>query len=273
MPIQRSLITEQRYGCEVINRHTRLLRVALAVEDSFSYWQSAQPGLKASEQAAIAFEQRWFGSKSMERVKTLLNLLGQRYASYPVPLTTLQQWLPQDWVTRQNLCHWHLQLADPSYRAFAGVFLPGRHGYGEAVVERDVVARWVREQFPDWTSATVMRMATSLISSAAEAGLCSSGSGQRRLSYPKVSDEALTYWLYLLRHVIFEGSLLENPYFRSVGLEGALLEERLTKLSGLSFSRMGDVHEFGWNCDNLQHWAIEQLELKAEAIRFEETGA
>lgn len=209
----------------------------------------------------------------MERVKTLLGLLGQRYASYPVPLAILRQWLPRDLVTRQNLCHWHLQLADPSYRAFAGVFLPGRHGYGEAVVDRDVVARWVQDRFPDWTSATVMRMATALISSAADAGLCSSGSGQRRLGYPKVSDEALTYWLYLLRHLTFAGSLLDNPYFRSVGLEGAFLEERLTKLSGLSFSRMGDVHEFGWRCANLQHWAGSQLNLSIEAILLDEAGA
>ncbi len=261
------------YGCEITDRHTRLLRLALSLDESFLYWQHVRLGLKVGDQAVTAFDERWFGSKSMARIKTLLGLLGHRYGSYPVTLMILQQWLPRDRVTRQNLCHWHLQLADPSYRAFAGNFLPNRYDYGEAVINRDIVARWVQTQFPDWTSATVRRMATALMTSATEAGLCSRGSGTRQLSYPKVRDEALTYWLYLLRQIKFEGSLLRNPYFRSVGLEGAFLEERLAKLSGLSFRRMGDIHEFGWRYANLQCWAVDALNLDASVILEGETGA
>ncbi|MCX5953197.1 MAG: hypothetical protein NTZ40_06835 [Cyanobacteria bacterium] len=36
--------------------------------------------------------------------------------------------------------------------------------------------------------------------------------------FPLVPDDALTYLLHLLREVDFEGTVLANPYLRSVGL-------------------------------------------------------
>src|SRR5262249_25635983 len=102
--------------------------------------------------------------------------------------------------------------------------------------------RWMSQCLDGrWGSATAIRIATSLLTSAATAGLCSKGTGARSLTYPKVTDEALAYLLYLLRPMAFEGSLLENPYVASVGLTEGLLEQRLRHLPGLSFQRMGEL--------------------------------
>ncbi len=107
-------------------------------------------------------------------------------------------------------------------------------------------------------------MATGLIASSTAAGLCAENPGIRSLKYPKVTDEALTYWLYFLRHLSFKGSILDNPYLASVGLSEGFLEQRLRRLLGLSFNRMGDLHEFGWYYADLKSWAIQALGLKWE---------
>jgi hypothetical protein len=65
--------------------------------------------------------------------------------------------------------------------------------------------------------------------------------------------------MYLLRETEFEGSLLDNPYTSSVGLEGAILEERLRGLSGLAFKRQGDLIDFGWRHRDLRMWASAHL--------------
>jgi hypothetical protein len=69
-----------------------------------------------------------------------------------------------------------------------------------------------------------------------------------------VPDDALTYLLHLLREVDFEGTVLANPYLRSVGLEGSLLNDRLKRLQDLSFGRQGDLVDMGWKYRNLADW-------------------
>ena len=61
--------------------------------------------------------------------------------------------------------------------------------------------------------------------------------------------------MYLLRGVEFAGSLLDNPYTTSVGLDGGVLESRLRGLPGLGFKRQGDLIDFGWRHESLRAWA------------------
>lgn len=254
-----------KQGFEVAQSHTRLLRLALAVEESRAYWQHSRPGIPVSERAAVAFEERWFGNRSMARVRLLLINLALRFDAYPTALAVLRLWQPSDPATRTNICHWHTQLNDPVYRLFTSQFLPQRYLLPTPSVDRDVVARWVTGQIgASWAPATTARMANSLLTSAATAGLCSQGVGARQLKYPKVTDEALVYLLYLLRELVFEGSLLANPYLASVGLGSGFLEQRLRRLPGLAFQRMGDLYEFTWAYPNLMTWAEGTLEAKSE---------
>lgn len=250
------------FGTEVQQFHTRILRVSLAVEESRSYWKHVSVGLPKERQATTAFEERWFGNKSLDRVRRLLSEFNHRYDAYPIALTILSQWQPDDPTTRQNICHWQMQLTDPTYRAFTGIFLEQRRLQSKPEIDRDVVSRWVSGQLKtEWSSATIQRMAAGLIASATAAGLCSDNPGKRDLKYPKVTDEALIYWLYFLRGLSFKGSMLENPYLASVGLSEGFLEQRLRRLLGVSFSRMGELHEFSWEFLDLKAWATDALGL------------
>jgi len=251
------------HGKEVSQFHTRLLRTSLALEESRAYWEHFRIDIPREQRAVIAFEERWFGSKSMARVRTLLVEFSHRFEAYPISLVVLKHWQPNDPTTRQNICHWHMQMSDPIYRNFTGVFLGQRRLQPNSDIDRDVVARWVTQQLEsEWSAATTFRMATGLIATAAAAGLCSENSGMRSLKYPKVTDEALAYWLYFLRDLYFKGSLLSNPYFNSVGLFESFLEQRLSRLPGLSFTRMGDLYDFGWHYVDLKSWAIQILSGK-----------
>jgi hypothetical protein len=236
--------------------HTRILRLALGVEDSRSYWENVDPSVPVAQRALVAFEQRWFGSKSLERVRFLVSCFVDRYDSFPAGLAALRRWRSMDAATRQVLCHWHLQLSDPLYRRFTGSFLVARRGLFDAKVDRDVVVRWVKGEFPErWSDATVVQFASKLLSAASEAGLVSPKRDPRALLYPKVPDVALAYLLYLLRGLRFAGTLTENPYLASVGLSEGFLDQRLRALAGLTFHRMAHLTEFEWAAPDLETWA------------------
>ena len=158
--------------------------------------------------------------------------------------------------TRATICHWHLQLTDPLYRAFSGDFLVARREAGHAQLHRNTVIAWVAENGrPGWTLPTRKQMATRLLSVALTSGLIARRRDPRKLILPRVGDEALTYILYLLRMVTFDGGMLDNPYLRSVGLEGSVLESRLGKLPALRFRHVDDVMEFDWQYPSLNAWA------------------
>jgi hypothetical protein len=213
-----------------------------------------------AERALVAFEQRWFGSKSLERVRYLLANFVSRYDAFPEALSVLQHWRSMDAATRQAVCHFHLQLADPLYRRFTGSFLVERRGVRDASVSRNSVLRWLKSEYPDrWSDATYVQFASKLLSAASEAGLISPKRDPRSLLVPKVSDEALAYLLYLLRGVRFAGTLTENPYLASVGLTEGFLDQRLRALRGLTYRRMGHLVEFEWDAPSLSAWAEAQL--------------
>jgi len=235
--------------------HTRILRLALGVEESRAYWEHVDPSVAPASRAITAFEQRWFGAKSLERVRYLLASFLPRYDAFPEGLAVLRRWRSMDAATRQVLCHWHLQLSDPMYRAFTGTFLVERRALRDPKVDRDVTLRWVKTTYPDrWAEATCVQFASKLLSAASEAGVISSRRDPRSLLLPKVPDLALAYLLYLLRGVRFAGTLTENPYLASVGLSGGFLDQRLRALPGLTFRRMAHLTEFEWASPTLTAW-------------------
>lgn len=241
---------------EATEVHTRILRLALGIEDSRSYWERVDPKVPVADRALVGFEQRWFGSKSLERIRFLLASFVDRYDAYPEALDVLRHWHSMDAATRQMICHWHLQLSDPLYRHFTGKFLVERRALGDRKVDRDIVLRWVRNEFPDrWSEATLVQFASKLLSAASEAGVISAKRDPRALLIPKVPDVALAYLLHLLRGVRFAGTLTENPYLASVGLIEGFLEQRLRSLSGVSFRRMAHLTEFDWEAPTLTAWA------------------
>lgn len=236
--------------------HTRILRLALGIEESRSYWEHVDTKVPPAQRALTAFEQRWFGAKSLERVRFLLSNFVDRYDPFPEALAVLQRWHSMDAATRQVVCHWHLQLSDPLYRRFTGKFLVERRGLRDPKVDRDIALRWVKNEFPErWSEATSVQFASKLLSAASEAGVVSPKRDPRSLLLPKVTDLALGYLLHLLRGTRIEGTLIENPYLASVGLTEGFLDQRLRALPGMTFRRMAGLTEFEWAAPSLTAWA------------------
>lgn len=238
---------------EATQVHTRLLKCALEVEDARAFWAHWRPD--SPTEAQTAFDEYWFGARSLARVKVLLTNFRARFEVAPQALGVLACWPHMEPETRQLICHWHLQFADPLYRAFTGEYLVDRLARGRDQVTRERVIGWVGDQGPGrWTMSTRIQFASKLLSSAYPAGLLGGNRDPRAIVLPRVRDDALAYLMYFLRGADFEGSLLDNPYTASVGLDGRLLEERLADLPGLTLRRQGDLLDFAWAWPDLAVW-------------------
>ena len=246
-------------SAEIREFHTGILRLTLAIEHSRRYWEHVDPpaSLPPPARAAKAFEQRWFGSKSLERVRYLTTTFAARYDAFPASLRVLAGWRDMDPATRQLICHWHVQLTDPLYRRFSGSYLVSRRVGQGATIDRDAVLRWIRAEYPDrWSEATCVQFASKLLSAAREAGLVGTRD-PRPLAFPRVGDQALAYLLYLLRHTRFDGDLTGNPYLVSVGVDEDWLVARARSLPGVSLRRMMGVLDFEWAYPDLAAWRRE----------------
>lgn len=239
--------------------HTRILRFQLGVDESRAYWSFVDDP-RAERTPLEAFNQRWFGSVSENRAKVIIRDMRARYDAFPAALEALSAWRGMRPATRILICHWHLQLADPLYRRFTGEYLVDRRESFDPEVDRERVTRWVGEQEPDrWARRTRVEFASKLLTAAHAAGLVETTRDPRPLVYPRVTDPALSYILHLLREVQIEGSLVDNPYLRSVGLTGKFLEDRLRTLPGVELRRMGDLVEFDSSSQDLKAWAKQSL--------------
>lgn len=244
---------------EVTAVHTAILRCTLAVADARAYWAVPDVG-PATERTDRAFKEFWFGARSHARVAVVLSNLRRRFDAYPFALEVLRAWPEMDPSTRTLICHWHLQLADPLYRAFTGEFLPKRREEARSEITRARATAWVAEQDSvrgartSWTASTRIEFASKLLSAAAEAGIIGARTDPRPLRLPRVTDDALLYLLHTLRGVDFAGTLLDNPYLASVGLSGDALAARLRTLPGLRYARQGDLIDLAFEHASLAAW-------------------
>lgn len=252
-------MAEDSTSAEAVEHHSRMLRFTLGVEETRDYLDHRDPAVDTPS-ALDAFEGRWFGARSEHRVKIILRNLKVRFDAYPHALRVLTAWRGMDPRVRTLVCHWHAQLADPTYRAFTGTYLPSRLLGASPDVTLDLVVTWVGSNHPsDWKPTTTRQMASKLMSTAYQAGLLDSAQDRRRIIAPRVPDEALSYLMYLLRDVSFEGTLLDNPYLRSVGLEGLLVEDRLRLLDDITLHRQGDLVDFDWAQPDLEAWGAARV--------------
>ncbi|MCA9678851.1 MAG: DUF1819 domain-containing protein [Myxococcales bacterium] len=248
---------------EATDPHSRLLRCSLCVEESRSYWAHVDP-TDPRGSAATAFVDSWFGTKSEAWTTELLSNMRVRFDPFPAALDVLSRWraMPPD--VRRLVCHFHLQLTDPLYRAFTGTFLAERRDALRADVHRQSVNQWVADHGPPrWALKTRLQFASRLLSCALAAGLLRGKRDPREAVAPRVPDDALAYLLYVLRHLDFQGSLVRNPYLSSLGLVGGHLADRLRALHALEFRQIGDAHEIEWRYPDVTAWADAELPLVA----------
>jgi len=233
----------------------RLTKCAMEIEDCRAYWLR-RTGAPTPITPQKAFDEYWFGSKSVARIKVLLQNMRARFDAFPAALAVLHRWADMEPDTRKIICHWHLQLADPLYRTFTGEYLVARREAGNGTVSRHLVVDWVAAQNPErWTTTTRIQFATNLLSCAASAGLVGSKRDPRPITIPRVADDAIEYLLHLLRGIEFQGSLVANPYWASVGLSGSILADRFRGLASITFHAQADLTDIGWRYADLASWA------------------
>ena len=227
----------------------------LAVEDSYAYWTRLDRSIPLIERPRVAFEQRWFGTKSEARVKTLLSDMVERFDAYPEALELLQALGTIPAKLRPLLCHLHTQLADPIYRRFSGELLPQRRERGLLAIDRTTVARWVESLEPGrWSAATSMKFASNLLATALEAGLIAGRRDPRKAVSPVVPDVVIGYALYLLRGVAIEGSLTDNPYLRSLGVTSGGFRAVGGRIPGIQYAELGGAFELVFDAPGLVAW-------------------
>lgn len=244
---------------EATEIHSRLLRCSLCVEESRAYWANIDPD-RPRESALGAFEQSWFGTKSEQWTTELLSNMRVRFDAFPDALHVLAAWRSMRFETRRLVCHFHVQLTDPLYRAFTGGFLHERRESIRPSVQRQTVVDWVATNYPDrWALKTQIQFATRLLSCSLAAGLLGGNRDPREALSPRVPDEVLSYLLYVLRDAAFEGTLIANPYLSSLGIVGGIVDDRFRALSSIDYRRVGTTFEIGWRYPDLASWARAEL--------------
>ena len=102
-----------------------------------------------------------------------------------------------------------------------------------------------------------------MLSATAEAGLIKGRKDPRRLTLSGVPDAAVGYALYLLRTVEYEGTLSDNPYLRSLGIDSALFPLAMARVPGIAFRAIGGVQELDFRYPSLAAWGSENLGASA----------
>lgn len=201
---------------EVTTPHTGLLRLGLAASHSVTFWSRATTDQSVDQLCATAEKERWFGDLTPSRLKYLVRQLQKRFP-YPARELLTFQARPEP---HQNtlICHWHLQLVDPLYRAYTSSFLLGCWSSPTTTVSIDASASWVKAQpsAKRWAGNTQRRMASGLLSAATEAGLVArTGRNERELKLPPVDSKDLAY----LHRLLLRADAVDNEetYLMSVG--------------------------------------------------------
>lgn len=258
VPASGGAVSSSGAPSEAVEVHTRILRCMLAADDCYAYWRNVDATLPKAQRARVAFEQRWFGTKSEARVRTIMTDMHERFDAYPEALALVHRLGRIPVGLRTFLCHLHTQLADPIYRQFTGVFLPERRDEGRTTIDRPSVARWVASLEPDrWSPITCVKFASNLLATAFDVGLVRGRRDPRQLPHPAPPEVILGYALYLLRGVRFAGTLTDNPYLRSLGLVPATLHT--VRIPGVRIAELGGTVDVTFLEPSLTGWGLRYL--------------
>lgn len=231
----------------------------LAADDAYAYWRRVDPSVPVPLRAKLAFDQRWFGTKSEARVDVIIRTLAERFDPYPESLQLLQRLGTIPSSLRPLICHLHTQLSDPIYRRFTGEYLPMRRDDGHATVDRETVARWVDTLYPGrWATSTLVKFGTNMLSTAFDAGLVGRRD-PRALTMASIPDAIIGYLLYLLRGVHIDGSLTDNLYMRSLGMGPGALRTLASRIPGIRFIEIAGVMDLTFLEPSLTAWGDKYL--------------
>ena len=177
----------------------------------------------AKRAQGIAFQERWFGTKSEARVRTLVTDMAQRFDAYPEARALLQHARTNAVSAPCPSCATCMRSSRTrSTAASPASFSHRRRDEGRTTVDRAAVARWVESSHPGrWSSVKCTKFASNLLATALDVGLVSFGrreprANSRTRAWP-VRDCRRLRALPPAAGSASDGSLTENPYLRSLG--------------------------------------------------------
>ena len=122
------------------------------------------------------------------------------------------------------------------------------------------MARWVDALEPGrWATATCIKFASNLLATAFDVGLIGGRRDPRKLPVPHVPEVVVGYALYLLRGVTIEGSIMANPYLRSLGITRESFRTIAPRVPGIRFAELGGIVELTWLEPDLTTWGLKSL--------------
>lgn len=211
---------------EITTPHTGLLRMGVMPTASVTFWSRATEDQSTAELSQRAQDENWFEAASPARVSYIVGQLQKRF---PYPARQLLEFRPRSDAQNLLICHWHLQLSDPLYRSYTSQFLLERWSSPTTSVDLRSTITWVQrcELTQHWQEATVKKLASALLSAAAEVGLCTgAGPAERDLKIPTVSTDDIEYLKALLD--LAGASEKLDGYLISVGQSLSLPEAGLS---------------------------------------------
>ena len=243
---------------ETTEVHTRILRLALGIDEARAYWAHVDPAVPPGAARAPGLRAALVRREDARPREDAAPLPRRPVRRLPGGARRAPPLAPHG----PRHAPGHLPLARPAHRPH----LPALH--------RRVPRRAAHAQGPEGGSPgggplaapdlartagrrpPIVQFASKLLSAASEAGLVSPKRDPRALLFPKVPDHAIAYLLLPApRRPPRRARSPRTPYVASVGLGDGFLDQRLKTIPAITLRRMGALVELDWAHPTLTAWA------------------
>ncbi|HRG77874.1 MAG TPA: hypothetical protein PLX69_25160 [Leptospiraceae bacterium] len=197
--------------------HTDLLKVGARIQESKIYLLNRNFSVSKEDTVSKAFSEKWFGFKSQTYVKRLISRFELRFSKFPEAFLLLRSWVEKiNLKDFKNICHFHIQLTDPYYRWFTGIYLGNLIFLGYEEIPTEALISSFEELVTTPMSVKVKRtLALRLKTAARDCGILE-GKTDKKISLSTPGIIVLYYILFVLRQIGFPSSdIPSSPYIKS----------------------------------------------------------
>lgn len=195
-----------------------LAKVGARLTEAREFLAAYDPEAGLPANAAVAFNQRWYGNVTADVCRRLTYSFNQRFNRLPGQLCALRRLLAAGdsswWPVLNHVC---MNLADPYYRWTAAEYLASRFEQARIEVYREDLELELMAHLPaSFTGATVNRFARNLLTALRDNGYLI-GTTKKRITSPGIPVGILAYILYTMADAgIGANHFGESPVFRAL---------------------------------------------------------
>ena len=178
--------------------HTSALnKIAARLPEAREFIGSFEPARSLSENARIAFQNRWYGNATQQNCSELTAHFSARFNAVPGHFRLMRRFiLGPDTVSFPIINHLYMLLADPYYRWAAAEYLPERSYQQQQLIVPAAFEAALRHRLPPSVgSGSSVRYARNILAALRDNGLLS-GKAKKTLATPELTIRALAYMLY-----------------------------------------------------------------------------